>query len=134
MENEARYINTSTIGEKTFHTFSWDANETPNLQRLTVWVEQPSDLPVGINVTRLDKHEFTVQITHGEMPEKELPPRINTLQAVIQTGLSDSSLSRLAASGELSQWIDPVDKRRRLYDREEIKELAKKLETPERSN
>lgn len=56
---------------------------------------------------------------------------LTTLEASVRSGLSDSALSRLAKAGELSQWVDPSDRRRRLYDAEEIDQLAERLDKPQ---
>ena len=56
---------------------------------------------------------------------------ITTFEAQVRSGLSGSSISRLAKAGKISQWVDPADRRRRLYDVVEIDRLITVMGVPE---
>lgn len=54
---------------------------------------------------------------------------ISTLEAQARLGISGSQVGRLAAQGRLTQWRDPADRRRRIYDLKEVEALAAEMES-----
>lgn len=76
-------------------------------------------------IAEVGQHRCTV--TNSPMSNRY----ITTFEAQVRSGLSGSSISRLAKAGKITQWVDPADRRRRLYDAAEIDRLITVMGVPE---